>query len=453
MMTAGLAEVDITPPIGCALSGYAARTEPARAVRDALLARALVLESHGRRIAIVGADLIGVDAEFTSAVRAAAEEQCGIPGEAVLVCGSHTHFGPALRPTGYLPDHLERAVSPGYAQETAVALAGAIVQADRTRAPAGVGAGCGWDPFASINRRPVDDEGQCQMAFTAPDDVAVWAAGEGAPQAAGALGRPELAATMPWLSAARPKGPMGELHWGPTDPQVPVLRVEGESGPLGVVVSYACHPVCGAGDEAFYDISADYPWALRRTLDPALGARAVFGLGCAGDQVPIKRGPGSRERVGRSLGGEVLRIWDMVDTEDDLPLGYGSRTVALPLKSFAGLDVPEGDEAYARHARHMAAKYAGRDSLETEVQALRIGPMGLVALPGEIFVAIGHAIKRQSPFPLTMPISQANDSVGYIPTPEAYAQGGYEPTWNAVGPGAAAALTAAAVDVLQTVSR
>lgn len=49
-----------------------------------------------------------------------------------------------------------------------------------------------------------------------------------------------------------------------------------------------------------------------------------------------------------------------------------------------------------------------------------------MSLPGEIFVEIGLAIKKASPFYYTFIAELANGSIGYIPNREAYAQGNYE---------------------------
>ncbi len=71
----------------------------------------------------------------------------------------------------------------------------------------------------------------------------------------------------------------------------------------------------------------------------------------------------------------------------------------------------------------------------TWVQALRIGDLALVSAPGELFVELGMAIKRQSPFGQTTLIELANDSVGYLPTRRAFEEGAYEPEASLFGPG------------------
>jgi hypothetical protein len=65
-----------------------------------------------------------------------------------------------------------------------------------------------------------------------------------------------------------------------------------------------------------------------------------------------------------------------------------------------------------------------------KLQAIRIGELGIAAIPNEVFALSGLKIKAQSPFPTTMNIELANGSEGYIPPPEQHAMGGYT-TWPA----------------------
>ena len=55
------------------------------------------------------------------------------------------------------------------------------------------------------------------------------------------------------------------------------------------------------------------------------------------------------------------------------------------------------------------------------------GDVAWVGLPGEVFTELGMAIKRASPFRLTIVGGLANGNLGYIPDRKAYAEGAYEP--------------------------
>jgi hypothetical protein len=65
-----------------------------------------------------------------------------------------------------------------------------------------------------------------------------------------------------------------------------------------------------------------------------------------------------------------------------------------------------------------------------KLQALRIGELGIAAIPNEVFALTGLKIKAQSPLAPTFTISLANGAEGYIPPPEQHALGGYT-TWPA----------------------
>ena len=93
-LKAGAAAVDITPPIGHPMWGYAARRDaPCVGVRDKLHARALVLEVGKHRLALVGLDLGRPPTRTsTAAIRDKVSRAGGI-GTLFLVA-SHTHHAP-----------------------------------------------------------------------------------------------------------------------------------------------------------------------------------------------------------------------------------------------------------------------------------------------------------------------------------------------------------------------
>jgi hypothetical protein len=97
------------------------------------------------------------------------------------------------------------------------------------------------------------------------------------------------------------------------------------------------------------------------------------------------------------------------------------------LSQAKGPELQGVEEIYARETV-LLAEYP--PYLETIVQALRIGALGIAATPCETFVETGLAIKEASPLRPTFTIELANDYCGYLPTAEHHALGGYE-TWRA----------------------
>ena len=85
-LKAGIAVVDITPPSGLPLAGFAARTEPATGAHDPLTVRAVVVGDT----AIVVADVIGIHEAMSARIR----ERCPLPSANVIVAATHTHGAP-----------------------------------------------------------------------------------------------------------------------------------------------------------------------------------------------------------------------------------------------------------------------------------------------------------------------------------------------------------------------
>src|ERR1043166_7534599 len=69
----GVAQIDITPPMGIPLAGYY-HERGADGVLDPLFSKALVIESGGQRAALVVLDLISIRREITDQARAAIEK-------------------------------------------------------------------------------------------------------------------------------------------------------------------------------------------------------------------------------------------------------------------------------------------------------------------------------------------------------------------------------------------
>src|SRR5678815_5342795 len=83
-------------------------------------------------------------------------------------------------------------------------------------------------------------------------------------------------------------------------------------------------------------------------------------------------------------------------------------------------------EIYAKEALYLH----DRPKAELKLQALRIGDLGITAIPNEVFAITGLKLKKQSPLAPTFNIELANGAEGYIPPPEQHALGGYT-TWPA----------------------
>jgi hypothetical protein len=85
------------------------------------------------------------------------------------------------------------------------------------------------------------------------------------------------------------------------------------------------------------------------------------------------------------------------------------------------------ERIYAHEREMVALERAKRPVIPCEVQAIRIGDLGIVTNGAEFFCQLGLDIKAASPFSRTWVVSLANQWIGYVATPSAYYAGGYEP--------------------------
>ena len=89
-------------------------------------------------------------------------------------------------------------------------------------------------------------------------------------------------------------------------------------------------------------------------------------------------------------------------------------------------------------------------SIPLEVQVFRLSEeVAVVGLPGEVFVDLGLAIKKASPFPTTLVIELCQDDVAYVPTRKAFAEGSYETVNSRIAPGGGESMTEAAIKLLK----
>ena len=396
-LRAGYASVDITPPVGTDLTGFIAREGPCEGTLDPLEARALVLEDgDGNRAALVTCDLIGLGRHLVARVRSRAALASGVPEAAQLFNCSHTHSGPetGVLTTIGLPN-------PEYLASLEERLADVVTRAARDLAPVRL-------RIASVD---------------VPEGLAV---------------------NRVYRKHGRPEA---------YDRRLTVVRIETAGGtPFASLVSFACHAVAlGHGERL---ASADYVGALRGTLEAQGTGPVLYVNGCGGDVNPASmdnRGRTASEALGRGLADVALPLWSAAAPVDEAPeslrVAAAQEWVSLPYAALRSVD--EAAEILRAGRETLAAQSAGspryRGALvseveyalrilrlrygseampaaSAEVQALRLGPIAVVALPGEIFSSIGGAIRLASPLPAerTLIAGWSNDNVGYVPDREAY---------------------------------
>ncbi len=431
---AGAAVTDITPFLGTDLiGGFTPRG--AEYIHDPLHARCLVLDDGSIRVAIVIIDNVKFPTEIHGPTKRLVEERCGLPPERVLIAGTHTHSAPSLRGKSYL--ELDEPLDE-YQEFVIRRIADGVQQAIAHLEPARIGWGTGEVPQHVFNRRWLLKDGE---ELTSP------------------FGETETAAMNPGAYIDRLDQPAG-----PVNPRVYFLSVESVEGrPIAVLTNYWLHYVGGTGPG---HVSADYFGVFSQRIGeliadphqdpPFIG---ILSNGASGDinnndyanygkpgQKRYERYEKMRE-VAEDVAGEVVRVRETIEYHDWVPLGAAAENVTLKRrrptaeqvaaaeKTLAVTD-PEVVESREFRRRAVFARRAieAADWPETAdafVQAIRIGELGMAALPFEVFCEIGLEIEERSPFETTFVMAMANGGLGYLPSPRQHELGGYE-TWLTV---------------------
>jgi hypothetical protein len=458
----GVAEADITPPLGFPMAGYY-HERLAKGSHDPLKAKAIVFREGREQAALVVCDLTGIAADLSAEVRRRAGAKTGIPAAHIIVSATHSHTAPDY--TRDLYEYLRANARPAegkpkpYAAKLIDGIVSAIVTAHAKARPALVEAGSARQVTPiSFNRRFVMKDGSVRT----------------------------------WMSLSQPDVVRAA---GPIDPEVGLVLVRSADGrdPLGLLSNFALHLDTTGGSLLW---SADFPYYLEQALRKSLGENVVsiFGNGCCGDinhADPSRKERNKTDFIGRSLAATVEAGLPGLRRIERPTLRVRRATVPVPLqvvsadavararpllmeaKAGKKTDFFELVSAYKSvaldqlrnqtpHAKAadlinwgLTHTWAGvGDHLPVDVQVIGLGEdVAIVSLPGEIFVELGLAIKEASPFKTTLIVELSNCvETHYVPTRAAYAGGSYEVTNSALQPGSGEMLVEAAVRLLREVA-
>jgi neutral ceramidase len=371
---AGAARREITPGEPVPMWGYGARRDAlSTGVADPLYASALVLEATGRRLAIVGLDLgRGPTEAMLVRLRERIRAEAGI--DHAWFGGSHTHHAPVLE----LSDDPGRGqgkfdATLRYYEELEEALAGVVIEASQRLVPARIAVGSKQLDGFNRNRHTRID----------------------------------------------PK---------PVDRELAVLRVDNALGqPIAVLVNFAAHPTSiPAGN---LDLSADYPGALKATLEQELGGVAVFMQGAAGDLSTDRGEHGDYRQYGAALGREAARLAASLATTPvtnptlvfrEEQFQFGSRINFKNPLNVMVYSLAFFPELIANYADEFGNGIRPRLSV-----ALLAGEIAFVGASGEFFCEHALRLKDRARVRQLFFFGYCNGHHLYFPTIEAIAEGGY----------------------------
>ena len=417
-LSAGAAVANISPKDSQFLFGYPHVERYSTGVHDPLLTSALYLSDGFTEVMFIANDIIFIPKAAAMRVRRRIERATSIPASNIMVTATHTHSGPMT--VDCLSNEADPAVpqtDPEYVRLMEDAIVEAAATARNRTETAQLGLAVAREAGIGTNRRDPS---------------------------------------------------------GPADPEVPVLVVRSVDGRRNIAAMVVCsmHPTVLHEDSTL--VSGDFPAATRQYLQQnPLGPDCplLYHTGPCGNQSTrhvVKANTfAEAERLGVTLGKAIEKVLPHIPFTSGARLRCYRDFLDLPGRSFPPVQEAEqrlrqAQERFKQLRRSGAPRQevrtaecdwfgaeegltlakASRDGrlatayalcLPAEVQIIQIGPWVFVGWPGEVFVEYSLKLKANSED--TFVISLANGELqGYIVTPEAAAEGGYEASNALFGP-------------------
>ncbi len=420
-LQAGAAAVDISPQQLPALQNGGFLQRVTDRVADPLHARALVISDGSETVALVIVDSCMFPITLCDEIKRLATKRTGIPTDRILISATHTHSAPSVMEmclgsgrdeeyVKFVPAEVARAIAEAHENLQPAKLGWAIVDgADLTNCRRWItrSDAMGMDPFGGQTVRAMMHPGYQNPNYTSPA--------------------------------------------GPIDPWLSVLSVVAakDDTPICVMANLSMHYFGGGGG-----FSADYFGEVARLLKARMektsgkstpGFVGIMSQGTSGDlhwmDYARPRRNLSRQQYSQAVAERILQAWKTIKHRSKLTLAMAEKRLTIPRRTpsrqrrqwarpiNAGrLDRPPRNrtEVYAQQAQWIHEN----PQVEVVLQALRIGELGITAIPNEVYGITGLKLKRQSPLAATFNLELANGAAGYIPPPEQHRLGGYT-TWPA----------------------
>ena len=463
---AGFARVDITPPLGVYMPGYY-KLRYAKQVLDPLQIN-MVAFSDGKTTAIVAQyDTEALSDLVADRMRDAIVKATGVPRDAILLHASHTHDGGFLvqstnHGSNVQGDEVFSDLDRLYVDMSVTRSADAAVAAIRDLKPATLSCGRSKAERISFGRRYLMKNGKVQ---TNPG-----------------TNNPDIVKPV-----------------GTADETVQVLRVDREGGLPICIINFQTHPDVVGGET----ITADWPGLTRTVFEAATFGNSLCMVingtqgdvnhcnvmprpgelnGLKRDFDAVDRGYDHAKHMANVLAAAALSVWMKCAPLETGESRYATSMVRVPANKAKDSDAKNLAWANKIFEMHEAGKDAeiskeyGCYEMELTTEVARAGRIrkmaehadfhdlpltsfsigGSVAFggfPGEPFNEIGVAVRKASPFSMTILSCLTNGSRGYFPFSSSFKEDGYEAATSPFGPSVADDLIAGETALLKKLHR
>jgi len=430
-MKAGFARVDVTPPLGSLISGYF-HARWAEGILDPIELNAVAFCEGEDKAVLIAADFLLIMENAATEIRNMVAKRLEIPAENVFLHCLHQHTSMRM----------------GY------------------RAHISTKDGMD-DEYRSVLYRKFCDVAQMAMADLA--DATVWYAQEQASEPLSFVRRYRMkdgtVRTNPGRGNPNVLAPVCEA-----DNTVRLVRLKREGKKDIAMANFSTHPDVVSGSK----FSADWPGFVRRyTEEDIPNVHCILVNGFQGDVNHIdladvevkKRGYAHADRMGRVIADSVVNLWEKTEQREtgklkgyvvmkDVPTNTdGMDRVeefrARKKRIDAGLEEAPKDGAGKALLGRILALPSETLFQKIPVSLLCLGKVAFVGLGGEPFIQHAESAREAGKEITVICACCTNGGQGYLPTVEAYEEGGYEASSSRFAPAMVSILQGAMADLLE----
>jgi len=446
MIKCGFSKKIITPSLGtpCSLGV----DNEAEEIFDDIYTRVIALQDKSKVIFLISAEVIALSREDRTDIRNAIAKSINMENFQIIIHTIHNHQAPNVR--WYVFSTINKdgyqAISEDYynyfLKQNAKAAKEALENIVELKS---IGYGESEVQGIESNRRIITSDGKIIMRYSRPPENLK-------------------------------KYPEGHI-----DPKVRCIVLKREKAKSIIWINYHGHPTCTGGDEAPY-VTGDFPgWALHLLEKEIPQYEYIYMTGPHGNLNPGKYVTGTerikdrkhdRDRMGKILAEGIKRALGNAEFNQVYQLKFLKEKLLLKLKSdFPSKEKLEKDYQEGlkeiKEAHRQGRKVTGGGSirraqakraiyysliegkLPTSVSVLRIGDYYAVFFPSEIFLEASEEIRKIYPKKKILTVSLCSDYIWYIPTPQAYREGGYEVNSSLVDSSSFSALVEAGEELIK----
>ena len=210
-------------------------------------------------------------------------------------------------------------------------------------------------------------------------------------------------------------------HETDPDEEIQMLKFSREGGKDVLIANWQAH--CALQGDTL-NATSDWVGVFRETVEEELNVNCIYFQGAAGNLNPVSRiKEENRTKIprehGELLASYVINAWQEAGTFKAIATG----PIQVRKNLYSNLYRDDLDEK--------------TKSIPHELDTIAFGDASIVTLPTEMFDTSAKQIKDGTPFEMTLIMGYTNGNHSYLPDKEAFSHGGYETTNTVFKPGAA----------------